>query len=402
MAELSSPSSLPETSVVVTPASELEDDGAAYMDVLSDTLAELAGEPFTDVFATPASSVSDMAEQYDLIDDFDFDLLDFRREPTADLKEAVKTLLRRAATPRRILLRDKIAFVVGTTDLWLTAYWLGASPETFHLFYTPKIIALLIIRIIVYRSKRWGPYLYDFCYAAQLLQLIQLYALPTSIVLAKVMFAISMGPLLWSIVAFRNSLVLHSLDKTTSHFLHWAPACVMYAQKWGPSNPALKEKLSTDPLAASEWQSASLRELALYPLIFHGIWAVAYYVKIFVVSSEKIQKKGYETLFQYVTRSRKSVFGAVVLRFPEKYQPIAYMVLHQVLTLMTMLLTSMCWKYRAANRALLVLIFVMSAWNGASFYFDVFASRYLSQLGLHQNSKGVVVSRAMTPTKKAD
>ena len=30
---------------------------------------------------------------------------------------------------------------------------------------------------------------------------------------AQVMFAYSAGPLAWSIVAFRNSLVFHSLDK---------------------------------------------------------------------------------------------------------------------------------------------------------------------------------------------
>jgi Protein of unknown function (DUF2838) len=35
----------------------------------------------------------------------------------------------------------------------------------------------------------------------------------TSAVPAQVMFAYSAGPLAWSIVAFRNSLVFHSLDK---------------------------------------------------------------------------------------------------------------------------------------------------------------------------------------------
>lgn len=32
-------------------------------------------------------------------------------------------------------------------------------------------------------------------------------------------FGLNLGPLVWSIIAFRNSLVYHSLDKMTSHFL---------------------------------------------------------------------------------------------------------------------------------------------------------------------------------------
>lgn len=41
---------------------------------------------------------------------------------------------------------------------------------------------------------------------------------------AQVAFAFNFGPLLWSIIAFRNSLVYHSLDKVT----RWAAGCV-----WG-------------------------------------------------------------------------------------------------------------------------------------------------------------------------
>lgn len=32
----------------------------------------------------------------------------------------------------------------------------------------------------------------------------------------------------------RNSLVFHSLDKITSLFLHWYPACVAWTERWHP------------------------------------------------------------------------------------------------------------------------------------------------------------------------
>ena len=48
------------------------------------------------------------------------------------------------------------------------------------------------------------------------------------------MFAICAGPITFSIPALRNSLVLHSLDKTTSLFIHLAPAVMAWCIRWHP------------------------------------------------------------------------------------------------------------------------------------------------------------------------
>ncbi len=60
----------------------------------------------------------------------------------------------------------------------LIAYWLGASPSTFHLLYTCEALALFALRWAIYRSKGWHYYLYDFCYYANLLLLLHLWLLP--------------------------------------------------------------------------------------------------------------------------------------------------------------------------------------------------------------------------------
>jgi len=52
------------------------------------------------------------------------------------------------------------------------------------------------------------------------------------------------------------------------------------------------------------------------------------HAQVFVVSRQKIERKGYETLFQYSTQSRRSLFGSVVLRAPLRLQPLVYMCLH--------------------------------------------------------------------------
>ncbi len=42
--------------------------------------------------------------------------------------------------------------------------------------------------------------------------------------------------------------------------------------------------------------------------------------QVFVISSQRIQQRGYDTLFKHATKNKRSLFGAVVLKFPGKLQ----------------------------------------------------------------------------------
>jgi hypothetical protein len=116
-------------------------------------------------------------------------------------------------TRKRVVLRDKIAFVLGVFHIMASAFWLGYSPATFYKLYTVKALLLLTLRLCLYRRDKMHYYLLDFCYYANALMLFQSWALPEACGLQKVLFAFSMGPLAWSIVLFRNSMIFHSLDK---------------------------------------------------------------------------------------------------------------------------------------------------------------------------------------------
>ena len=254
----------------------------------------------------------------------------------------------------------------------------------------------------------------------------------------------------------------HSLDKVTSHFLHFFPAAltvsarpahatlssshvmqaqrgassrllpwrchrapgaapaavlpspsrrlplsVQWAVRWYPP-AALQERLDSSPADAEAWGRSDVWSLVLVPMLAYLVWAVYYYVTVFVISSKKIQERGYETLFLYVTRSRRSLFARAVLRFPRPLQPAAYMVrgtcraaprrsqgvgvqprpsgrtplaallalspptgatplqaVHQLLTFLTLLLAMIWWRSKLASAAFLLAIFTASAWSGA-------------------------------------
>lgn len=318
--------------------------------------------------------------EYEL-DDYDhLDLGELLLSTT--LREEVQRVLQRFLSPRRVLLRDKITFVLGTCSLVAGAYFLGYSPQKFYRLYTAEGVAMLALRFTHYRWARQHYYLLDWCYLANAMLMLHIWVYPTSLLLAKVTFAHSFGPLLWSILAFRNSIVYHSLDKMTSHFMHLYPACVCWTIRWHTADPLAAHLREAGAEAAAAWEGGSLRDLVLLPMLPYLLWAVLYYLKVFVISSRKIQQKGYETLFQYSTQSRRSLFGSVVLRFRPSLQPLVYMCLHLLLTLATMCLNQLWWRSYAANTAFLACIFAASAWSGATFYFDVFAARYLASVGI--------------------
>jgi hypothetical protein len=61
-------------------------------------------------------------------------------------------------------------------------------------------------------------------------------------------------------------------------------------------------------------------------------------------------------------------------------QPLVYMAWHMGLTTMTLVLTRLLWSFQGAHTLFLLFVLSVSAWNGACFYFEYFAKRYVSSL----------------------
>lgn len=91
-----------------------------------------------------------------------------------------------AWTRKRVMLRDKVAFVLGVFHIIASAYWLGYSPSTFYKLYTVKALLLLTVRLVLYRQDKMHYYLLDFCYYANALMLVHVWALPEACDLQKV------------------------------------------------------------------------------------------------------------------------------------------------------------------------------------------------------------------------
>ncbi|KAL4448970.1 hypothetical protein ABPG77_007687 [Micractinium sp. CCAP 211/92] len=281
--------------------------------------------------------------------------------------------------PRRIMLQDKLAFVFGVVNVFLTAFWVGRWPQTYHYFWLVKDITLFSLRFLVYKQQGMHYMMLEYCYAANMVAFWYLFRNPQSAVLRRFSFAIMSGPLMWSIVAMRNSLVFHSGDKITTLMMHASPALSAWCMRWYPRHE-WTEGMSPEQLA--EWNSASWPEMALLPAVLNLAWVSIYYLVIFVLLNKRIQRRGYQNMFTaMVTRpsARKSALAKLVLSAPPRVQPLFYLFIHTFASWLSLLPTKLWFDHFWAHTAIVIFVILVATWNGASYYFRVFAKQLMKE-----------------------
>lgn len=153
----------------------------------------------------------------------------------------------------------------------------------------------------------------DFCYYANALFLINIFVLPNSTALFMVNFCFSNGPLLLvrcsflsfhcssaldelrldnlllaalarqALVAWRNSLVFHDLDKVTSVFLHALPSLLSWCWRWHGMRTLMVESIPPD---SSDTKSAFF----YVPMALYLAWQIAYLTWTEVVAKNKLDQ----------------------------------------------------------------------------------------------------------------
>ncbi|GMH35426.1 hypothetical protein BSKO_03294 [Bryopsis sp. KO-2023] len=291
-----------------------------------------------------------------------------RRRETADA--VPNSTLSKVVDPKK---KDdkwfKFAFLLGSVHLCLSAYWLGSRPSTFYKLYSVQAVALLGLRWAYFKSEKMHYYMFDFCYAANVLLLAYVWVWPKSNFLKKVLFAYNTGPLALSVPVFGNSLVYHSLNELTGLFIHWYPMLVTYTIRWYPDckmDDSCGRSIDPNGIA----QNANFLELQVWPLLPYLGWAFFYYLKIFIVSSGKIKTRSYETIYGYMTDGDQ-LCGRVVKRFPLRWQPPMFMVFHFCMVILSIIPVPMWWGNFTAHSALVVFVTGVSMWNGAAFYIRI-------------------------------
>ncbi|KAI5867127.1 hypothetical protein GGS23DRAFT_161793 [Durotheca rogersii] len=317
-----------------------------------------------------------------------------RRVPSAEeqldryrkrMKQSVEKLGRQWNGTKVITLREKVSFIGGVMNIFVSGYLIGAYPQCFHLWYLAQLIYFMPIRFYTYRRRGYHYFLADLCYFVNLLLFLSLWVFPSSKRFFIAAFCLAFGNNAVAIIMWRNSLVFHDFDKVTSLFIHIMPCatlhCVVHLfpdDEQRERFPALWTVKNSPPGSPTAY--GNVISMLAWSTIPYAFWQLSYYFFITVRRREKIAA-GRPTSFTWLRRSySKTWIGKFVLSLPDALQEPAFMMIQYIYAVLTMLPCPLWFYSRWASSCFLVVVFTWSVYNGSTYYIDVFGKRFQNEL----------------------
>lgn len=149
-----------------------------------------------------------------------------RRAPTADeqldkyrrrMREGVDRLGKQWNKTSTVTLREKVSFIAGVLNIFVSAYLIGAFPQYFYIWFTAQLAYFMPIRWYTYRRKEYHYFLADLCYFTNMLCMLSFWVFPESKPLFISTFCLAFGNNAVAVAMWRNSLVFHSMDKVVRY-----------------------------------------------------------------------------------------------------------------------------------------------------------------------------------------
>ena len=131
------------------------------------------------------------------------------------MRESVDRLSTRWNHTKAVTAREKLSFIAGVLNVFISGYLIGAYPEYFYYWFTAQLFYFMPIRYYTYHQRGYHYFLADMCYFVNLLLLLTIWVAPQSKRLLISTYCLAYGNNAVAIAMWRNSMVFHSLDKVT-------------------------------------------------------------------------------------------------------------------------------------------------------------------------------------------
>lgn len=131
------------------------------------------------------------------------------------MKQSVDRLGTRWNDTKAVTAREKLSFIAGVLNIFISGYLIGAHPELFFYWFTVQLFYFMPIRWYSYHQRGYHYFLADLCYFVNFLLLLSVWIAPQSKRLFISTYCLAYGNNAVAIAMWRNSMVFHSLDKVT-------------------------------------------------------------------------------------------------------------------------------------------------------------------------------------------
>ena len=131
------------------------------------------------------------------------------------VRESVDRLGSRWNDAKAVTAREKLSFIAGVLNVFISGYLVGGRPEMFYYWFTAQLCYFMPIRYYTYQKRGYHYFLADMCYFVNLLLILSIWVAPRSKRLFISTYCLANGNNAVAIAMWRNSMVFHSLDKVT-------------------------------------------------------------------------------------------------------------------------------------------------------------------------------------------
>lgn len=131
------------------------------------------------------------------------------------MSDSVNRLGSRWHDTKSVTAREKLSFIAGVLNIFISGYLIGAHPDLFYFWFTAQLCYFMPIRFYTYHKRGYHYFLADMCYFVNFLLLLTIWVAPRSKRLFISTYCLAYGNNAVAIAMWRNSMVFHSLDKVT-------------------------------------------------------------------------------------------------------------------------------------------------------------------------------------------
>jgi hypothetical protein len=319
----------------------------------------------------------------------------WRKVVTGSEDKRIRDLIKeKKDKPQYVKLLDKIAFTLGVLNIPTCQFFMLNRPQYFWMWYIFIMSLLLVSRFFYFRAIQLQYFLYDFCYFTNILSLVCIFYHPAW--LFRMVFIFTNGPLMFAILVWRNSLVYHDFDKMTSIYIHILPAMLTLVLKW------------------TVYPEGYFGQLSLWDLFVscggYLFWQISYYIKTEVMDKDVLDcNPELLTSLRWLAADKKNSTARAVLsllrrigvmRADEDYvssefkTKLVFMTSQFVYTVLTFIPSFIVYQSHTWHACYACFIFIVSVYNGASFYIDVFSKRYQLRFEKKEDMHQVVMAAA--------
>lgn len=262
---------------------------------------------------------------------------------------------------------EKVVYVSACVTMMVTS--LGAVSYQWLIPYlyvtlTPVLVGL---RIRMYWKNRWHYFLLDFCYYANIFCLLFL-CIPGDEHVFSIVYSLSHGPLVWAVPIYWNSLVLHSLDKVTSTYIHILPPVLAFVVRWFPSETSIfwyQAFVPDMPPLSPIWMYV----VPFFAFVFHGV-LYALVVNVFWPPPE-----GVVSSYSYLGDKEGSFLYTLFNCLGPRFRCSMFYIWNWIFCLVALVGSVLCYYSFPINCVCLTFLVCVALWNGASYYVHVFSVR---------------------------